>query len=220
MEIRVKHNDFFIFDLDDTLYSELTFLQSAYSEVAADIDPAGAEKLLEEMLRRYRNGENVFKWLIENYSQQFPGLTVNLLLHRYRNHLPAINFYEGVQALFSTLKKSNIPMGLITDGRSITQRNKLKALGIEMLFTEIIISEEFGCEKPDPRVFRFFNDKYPGKNFFYFADNPKKDFAVPVSLGWTTVCLRDAGFNIHRQDLSGTAIQYLIDSFDDIKILS
>jgi putative hydrolase of the HAD superfamily len=216
MEIRVKANDFFIFDLDDTLYSELTFLQSAYREIAKMLDAANTESLFAEMLQRYRHGGNVFKWLVEKH----PNVTVEFLLNVYRHHVPMISFYDGVEDFLLTLRKLNIPIGLITDGRSVTQRNKLKALGAEQLFAEIIISEEFGCEKPDPRVFRFFNDKYPGKHFYYFADNPTKDFAVPASLGWTTVCLRDAGFNIHRQELPGTAIQYLIESFADIKILS
>ena len=35
------------------------------------------------------------------------------------------------------------------------------------------------------------------------GDNLKKDFLTPNRLGWQTVCLRDDGRNIHKQDGEG-----------------
>ena len=47
-----------------------------------------------------------------------------------------------------------------------------------------------------------FESTYPGREFYFFGDNTSKDFIVPASLRWTTVCLKDQGKHIHRQDLS------------------
>ena len=64
----------------------------------------------------------------------------------------------------------------------------------------IIISEEFGSEKTDERNFVVFMNRYPGADFLYIGDNPKKDFIVPNRLGWKTVVLEDDGRNIHKQE--------------------
>jgi putative hydrolase of the HAD superfamily len=57
----------------------------------------------------------------------------------------------GVRALLTELKSSGHVLGLLTDGRSRTQRNKIRALGVEKWIDEIVISEEFGSAKPNER---------------------------------------------------------------------
>ena len=100
------------------------------------------------------------------------------------------------------LKHRGITLGLITDGRSISQRNKIKALGLDRWFDNenIIISEETQSEKIEEPNFRHFVKKYRGAEFTYVGDNPKKDFIVPNRLGWKTVMLKDDGRNIHKQE--------------------
>lgn len=66
----------------------------------------------------------------------------------------------------------------------------------------IIISEVFGHQKPDPAAYRFFMEAYPAEAYVYVSDNTKKDFLAPNRLGWETVCLLDDGTNIHPQDFS------------------
>ena len=63
---------------------------------------------------------------------------------------------QRTKHLLDVLKEKNIPAGLITDGRSVTQRNKLKSLGLLNYFKEVIISEEFGSEKPGLKELSFF----------------------------------------------------------------
>jgi len=43
---------------------------------------------------------------------------------------------------------------LITNGIASVQRGRLVRAGIESLFSDIIISEEIGCAKPDPEFFK------------------------------------------------------------------
>ncbi|MCD6398043.1 MAG: HAD family hydrolase, partial [Spirochaetaceae bacterium] len=77
---------------------------------------------------------------------------------------------------------------------------KLKALSIEKLFDDIIISEEFGSDKLNERNFLFFQEKYPDKKYVYIGDNPQKDFIVPNKLNWQTYCLLNNGKNILPQN--------------------
>ena len=93
-----------------------------------------------------------------------------------------------------------IGFSIITDGRSISQNNKIKALGLSHLAQNIIISEETGFEKPHVNNFKIIEKVYPDKKFLYIADNTSKDFLAPNTLKWDTVCLLDNGQNIHKQN--------------------
>lgn len=194
-------NKVIVFDLDDTLLSEYEYLVSAYKEIADKVD-GDSSILHQNMLGMYNRGENVFEYLIEKY----PNNDINTLLSMYREHKPNITLKDGAMELLDYLKSMGYIIGLITDGRSITQRNKIKATKIEQFFDEIIISEEFGSGKPDEKNYKVFH-KYEG-NKYYIADNTNKDFVTPNRLGWTTICLKDDGKNIHEQSFD-LDIRYL-----------
>ena len=53
------------------------------------------------------------------------------------------------------------------------------------------------------KVYLFFSKiAFPNsKVFYYVGDNTKKDFVTPNKLGWKTICLKDQGKNIHKQNL-------------------
>jgi putative hydrolase of the HAD superfamily len=95
----------------------------------------------------------------------------------------------------------------------------LKALGIEQSFSDIIISEEFGSEKPDERNYLYYHQKYPSSHLYYIGDNTGKDFIVPAKLGWTTICIQDRGMNIHPQQLDRLPVpDYIVSTFKEIEI--
>ena len=184
------------FDLDDTLYKEIDFLESAYGEIATSV---GKAELVSLMMKWYYDSENVFHNLNQYLRLNKP---ITEYLSIYRNHIPNISLSEGVEDTLDELAHRGVIFGLITDGRSISQRNKIKALGLERWFENknIIISEEFGSEKTDERNFRYFIDYYSEALFSYVGDNPKKDFVVPNLLHWKTIMVKDDGRNIHKQE--------------------
>lgn len=190
-----------VFDLDDTLYKEIDFLKSAFKEIAEMI---GEDMSYDFMLKTYLKGGNAFYEVIDKYQLS---CSVDDLLYIYRHHIPKIHLTQDATRIL-TMIKGKFPMGLISDGRSVQQRNKIKALGIDKYISEdnILISEEFGHHKPEPNAFLFFMKKYPLGDFFYIGDNPAKDFVAPNQLGWTTICLLDDGRNIHKQWFSLSSI--------------
>lgn len=204
------------FDLDDTLYKEIDYLKSAYKEIAASV---GHPEAADQMLDWYLSGENALKKLIDTY-----GLIVSVadLLKIYRAHYPDIHLDEGVKEYLVSLKKDGAKLGLISDGRCRTQRNKIKALGLEGFFDIEIISEEFGSEKPCLKNYQAVMEKFPERKLFvYVGDNTAKDFVAPNQLGWRTVCIKNDGRNIHRQDMSlGKEYMphYVIASFLELKL--
>lgn len=190
-----------VFDLDDTIYKEIEYLKSAYNEIAAKIAPiisATTHDISTDMIKLYEQGENVFEYLTREFDLPY---SITDLLNIYRKHIPQIDLTSNNKELFEILRKRNIALGILTDGRTLTQKNKIKALGLDKYVKEedIIISEEFGYGKPSTKGYEYFMRKYPSAIFYYIGDNPKKDFIAPNLLRWTTIGLKDNGMNIHKQ---------------------
>ena len=199
------------FDLDDTLYKEIDYLKSAYREIAeyaagqctgcSDSVNILAIKAYDRMLDAYREGQNTFEELNKFLGLKLP---ISDYLYIYRHHKPKIVLSEDAVRTLDALKAEGVRIGLITDGRSVQQRNKIEALGLSRWIDEkdMVISEEFGSEKPALANYEYFIKKYSEcHDFTYVGDNLKKDFIAPNILGWTTICLKDDGRNIHRQEI-------------------
>ena len=201
----------FVFDLDDTLYSERDFEKSGIEFVYENLSIKHIS--LETILN---NRENWIEQIIDGSNNQ---ITLQIVLDIYRNHFPSIQLYNDAKVYLEKLLSQGTEMSLITDGRSITQRNKLRALGIETFFKNIVISEEVNSEKPSEYNFRMVMDNKIAENYIYIADNPKKDFITPNKLGWTSICLLDRGQNVHKQNFNISS-EYLplfsISSFEEI----
>lgn len=208
----VNRNKIVIFDLDDTLYKEIQFLKSAFQHIAFTVDKNN-QSLRSQMFQCYKIGGDAF----ELVNSLYPNVSILDMISLYRNHKPIIDLSPRARDLILMLSQF-CTLGIITDGRSKTQRNKLDALEITQYFSLIIISEEIGTEKPALDNYKIFQEKFNG-DFFYIGDNLNKDFVTPNSIGWTTICIKDSGSNIHKQNfnLSQEMIPKLtFDNFDQL----
>ncbi len=191
------------FDLDDTLYKEADYVQSAFHAIDHYIKSQFGISSTFTILDRARiEGKNPFDALFMAIGSNI--ISLEKLLEIYRFHHPTITLDDCTHNLLDTLSK-NHTLALITDGRSLTQRNKILALSLDKYFPNenIFISEETGHDKHSIHNFQMLSNQYPEiYKFYYIADNPAKDFFYPNQLGWTTVCLKSNGRNIHPQDIS------------------
>ncbi|REE25788.1 putative hydrolase of the HAD superfamily [Winogradskyella pacifica] len=194
MDIKINETTVVVFDLDDTLYNELDYLRSAYKSIAIFVEPKDWKALYSKMFSLYRCKFNVFEFVANTYK-----IEIGHLVEMYRNHQPDIQLFEGVLEVFDAIKSKNGKIGIITDGRSKTQRAKLESLGILNYLDKIIISEEIGSEKPSSANFEAIENALTGAEYYYIADNLKKDFLAPNALGWKSVALIDNGKNIHSE---------------------
>jgi putative hydrolase of the HAD superfamily len=202
------HGTVVVFDLDDTLYKERTFVRSGINAIAdhlaavcGAVDPHAAS---ERMWCTYLDGGNFINEgkMLALESGCVAEIEDAGLLEIYRYHKPSIKLLEDAKRLLDTLQGGGVKLALITDGRSMTQRNKIRALRLDAYFAPdaIYISEEQGVDKHAPLSFRKVMRSFPeAKEFLYIGDNPAKDFTWPLMLGWTAVCLADNGENIFRQ---------------------
>ena len=148
-------------------------------------------------------------------------LSIEKYLELYRFHYPSLSLPKETIELINRISNKNIEFSIITDGRSVSQRNKIKSLGLSQLSKNIIVSEETCYEKPHPNNFKLIEQIYPNKNLVYIADNTAKDFFAPNILGWDTICLLDNGINIHKQNFElgcNFLPKYRVKSFKEIKI--
>lgn len=217
MDIKIDENTVIVFDLDDTLYNELDYLKSAYSEISKELEPNNWEQLFIQLFSLYRNKHDVFEFICSRYSINKEGL-----IQKYRNHIPNIEPFTGVLETLQKIKDKKGKLAIITDGRSITQRNKLKKLGLLPYFDFIVISEEIGSEKPNELNYKAVENYFELKTYYYIADNFKKDFITPKKLCWQTIALMDNGSNIHSHAHTYISEEYLsefyISSFSQINI--
>lgn len=175
-----------VFDLDDTLYPEKEYVKSGFKKVAEILDENIAETE-EQLWHAFENGENAIDSVLKTKGICSDEIK-NKCLCEYRYHTPSIHFYEGVEETLKALKEKGIKIGVITDGRPEGQRAKIKALGLEKMVDEIIITDELGgvrFRKPDDISFRIMQ-KRMNVNFtemVYVGDNLNKDFIAPLQLG-------------------------------------
>lgn len=171
-----------IFDLDDTLYSEKEYVRSGFEKVANFLGRSNAKERLWELFLEGKPAIDTYLSEIQEYYKKDECLSV------YRNQIPDIHLYKGVQEAILELKNKGVKVGIITDGRVEGQRNKISSLGLEDLVDDIIITDELGgvqFRKPNDISFRIMQNRWriPFEQLVYIGDNPNKDFQAPKQLG-------------------------------------
>lgn len=188
--------DVVVFDLDDTLYSELDYVLSGYHFLSELIERLYSKVTYKTFIEALKTKvPDVFSYVIEEHC--LPKTLKEHLILAYRYHTPNIKLHEGVILILEQLRSKNIPMYLITDGRGITQRLKISSLEIETFFESIYISEEVGVGKPQPDSFIAIQRLHPDKSIVYVADNPTKDFIAPNQLGWDSIGIININTRVH-----------------------
>lgn len=216
------HGDVVAFDLDDTLYPEHDYMMSGFRVAAlcaltaagGESAEASADEAVAAMADAWSRGCNAMDALAELLSLA-PGEDreecIATWVEAYRCHTPSLSLPDDSRRVLEHLSSAGVALALITDGRSISQRAKIKALGIDRFFApdNIYISGERGHGKDDMEPFAYMAHRYPeARRLWYVADNPAKDFLYPNLMGWVTVCLRDSGRNIHPQNVEAAGNEY------------
>ena len=192
----------FVFDLDDTLYNEIDYARSALAFAGGLIEAAfQLENAASFLVESFENGlYDPIGALWKKYA--LPTAARSDVIAAMRGHLPTIDLPQDSVEALTGLEPQGIKWSLLTDGRSLTQRMKIEALGLTNV-SGVYISEERNVGKPELGAYsQIANDQPDACEFWYISDNPAKDFVVPNALGWKTIMLRDRGQNIHPQNIN------------------
>ena len=210
------HEIVVVFDLDDTLYAEADYVLSGKRAVANMVDELFGQDIAKDVMAC--EGD-FLEYICRRLN--LPQLAKTSLLWHYRLHRPEISLRDGAKEVIQFLRKKSVPICLITDGRSVTQRLKIAALDLD--FDAIYISEEVGVGKPDARAFALVEAQWQRTKHMYIGDNITKDFIAPNARGWITCGLRSDSRHIHNNQ--GQAVldeqlpKYWINDFEQLKRL-
>lgn len=162
-----------LFDLDDTLLDMVSAVQDSWREVCDDVAPGlgGDAEGLREAVRRegalfWADEEAVAEYRVRPLDSRIHVVRLALLseglddaraeeiagrsLRGYLDRLAP--FPDSIETL-EALRARGYRLGMVTNGSSDTQREKIARWKLERYFDEIVIESEFGRGKPDPGVF-------------------------------------------------------------------
>ena len=195
---------FVYFDLDDTLLDHSEAERAALRDLACDLlgldgDPAAIARLQETYHERnrklwadYASGRIKKDELRRSRFQPVAGTLGHgkswseldsFFMARYADHWRPI---DGAMEVFEDVS-ARYPVGIITNGFADTQHAKL---GRFPLFREVahavVISEEVGYLKPDPRLFAEAEERagVPGESILYVGDSLSSDVRGALGAGW------------------------------------
>jgi putative hydrolase of the HAD superfamily len=189
-DIRDDAIDAVMFDLDDTLLDHSSAATSGAQELArtlgraADVDAfvASWKAHSADAYPRYLCGELTYDEMRHVRMQKSvdPNLSREAALKLFDLYAAA---YQAAWLVFDDVPaclqaSSSLKLGVITNGRAVEQRAKLRVIKIDAHFHHVGISEEFGQPKPEAAIFL---DACARLNVrpdrtLYVGDNHKVDF--------------------------------------------
>ncbi len=188
-----------VFDLDDTIYPERDYVRSGFEHVASvvgrecPVDGCEIATYLHELFARGVRG-NTFDRLLEAFPSVGGRFSVSDLVEAYRSHEPCIRPFPGMIDLLGALRAEGARLAMLSDGYAAPQRAKLKRLGLDAAFENVVftggLAPSFWKPEPDGFLAAVRNWPVAPHDLTYVGDNPHKDFAAPNRLGWYTIRVR------------------------------
>lgn len=220
------------FDIDDTLYSTSEFSEEARKNSLEAMIEQGLtmskDQLFEEL-------QEVIREFSSNYEHHFDKLLLRLPRRYYKGKNPAIIVAAGVMAYHDTksrllapyedavevlrlLSKTDLLLGVISEGLEVKQAEKLVRMRLVQYFANnaIFISNQLGISKPNPKLYqRACSDlNIKPTESMYVGDNPLYDIDPPNSIGMMTVRMRRGGK--YQEEESRTAPTLEVQNFWDL----
>lgn len=195
---------FIYFDLDDTLLDHKRAEQLALKNVHSQFG-IFREIITEDLVRTYGD-VNSKQWQLysrnevsrEQLQRNRFEITLKHLdldvsryeeigsyyLQQYRNHW---DWIEGAKSVFEKICR-NHSVGILTNGFAETQRRKFEEFGFYETVRHLVISEDVGWLKPDPRIFEHATSitGFEPHEILYIGDSYSSDIAGGSEFGWNT----------------------------------
>lgn len=184
-----------VLDIDDTLYLERDYVRSGFTEVGKwcvnNLGIAGVDDRAWQLFLNGRRGTTITDVLLE-HGISAESAHARSCIDLYRSHEPNIVLTDDSAQLLANLRRGSTPTAIVTDGPALSQRRKIESLGLLDFVDRIVVTEEHGTSKPDPRVFQMAVSEWglAPERLIYIADNPHKDFQGPIELGWQAARMR------------------------------
>lgn len=196
-----------VFDIDDTLYDQMIPFQRAYQAVfeekygKIDIEKLYARSRFHSdvVFEASQRGEmSMEEMYIYRIQKAFLDLAISikaqdaLLFQKiYAEGQKKIEMSRTIVSMLENLKEQGTVMGVISNGPSAHQWEKVRQLGLMRFIPEahIIISGDFGVAKPEKQIFDIAGEKLKIKKVVYVGDSYGNDIEGAKKAGWQAVWL-------------------------------
>jgi len=192
------------FDIDNTLLNHSSAETAAQKEIYSMYPELqevtemewldGYRKMNLQLWRQYQRGEIGREYL---QFTRFQGTMKKLGIATGRSEEIGANYmmkyreyWSWVDGAEDALKQiaERYPVGFITNGFLETQRKKVEFMNLSRFGENVIISEEIGAMKPDPKVFDLATEKAGTTRYhiLYVGDSYSSDILGGKNAGWKT----------------------------------
>jgi len=212
-----------LFDLDDTLYDSSTFADRARKEAIKMMIDAGlnaSEKEAYNILQRIikQKGSNYgrhFDDLVKAIEGQYNPKIITMGIITYHNvKFALLRPYPDTIKTLIELKKMGLKLGVITDGITIKQWEKLIRLGIVDFFDDVVTSEEYGLGKPNIEFYEYALRKInlKAEETVYVGDRVDNDIMPANSIGMHAIRILRGKY----RDVKGDDCKYEVKNLGEI----
>ena len=190
-----------LFDIDDTLFDSTTLSKMARMNAIKAMIECGLP------IRSVQKGHSLLMKIVEKYGSNYdkhfdrlletlgcckdPKIIVAGIVAYHDTKLAYIKPNSDVIPTLIALRDKGCKLGIVSNGRSVKQWEKLIRLGLHHFFDVVIVSEDVGSEKPQSKIFRVATEKLEvkPKETIYAGDDPETDVLGANNAGLISVGL-------------------------------
>lgn len=193
----MQHIQAVIFDLDNTILDRTSTFKSFAARFIATYfgHLETAEDVLERMIvldqDGYKDKSELFDQLLDEMPWKAKPQKSELMSFYETEYVKnAVLMNQAKEVLRHA--RSKYKTALITNGRTAIQYGKIDKLGIRDDFDCILVSEEAGVKKPDPRIYNKVLDQLglQPDQCIYIGDHPVNDIQGAADCGMEAIWLK------------------------------
>jgi putative hydrolase of the HAD superfamily len=183
-------------DLDDTLFSEFDYAESALRAACDVLERntlrTGLADLAVSLLRQEKRSAQPLQDALAQLNVAPTPSDLDAAIGVMRAHVPVLELFGDVRPALTMLKPYGT-LALVTEGRAVTQQAKIDALQVRPLFDHVIVTSDL----PEPNLkvtgvpYRALREMCPAATRrFMIGDNPQKDGNPAEAAGFTPLVVR------------------------------
>ncbi|MEA1854602.1 HAD family hydrolase [Cytobacillus sp. OWB-43] len=210
-----------IFDLDGTLLnrdeSVKKFIDNQYERLNKWVGHLSKEKYTTRFIELDSHGyvwkDKVYQQLVDEF--EITGFNWEGLLQDYISEFKnSCVPFPNLLSMLEDLRKSNLILGIITNGYGQFQMDNIKALGIEKYFKTILVSEWEGIKKPEPQIFKRALEQLnvSANESIFVGDHPENDVKAAQNVGMKGIWKKDSQWENVKADI-------IVDDFADLPLI-
>ncbi|MEW5827015.1 MAG: HAD family hydrolase [Candidatus Bipolaricaulota bacterium] len=219
-----------LFDLDQTLatYALTTsdIVSVVWNRLAISPDEVGPptelaaryDALWVRLERSASSGEalrrSIWSSVLRERGQTSPSLAERIAAeHGALRRSTGARLLEGVVELLSNLRGAGYGLGLLTNGLSDVQWEKIRALRVDVLVDQVSVAGDTGVYKPDPQAFRDLLSRLDAaaETSLFVGDSYEADVVGAIDCGMAAAWVRPSGTPVPGPHVPGFAVERATD---------